>query len=789
MAPDHLKSASDLHMAMADLTAKAEGGETTIKTGKTRNGKTPRETTAKISFQGDLDATPTAKNVQNNPVTGTGTIIDDFTKKFLNETVPVEKDPESLMPDFPTPISNERIGGKLKHYLLNWKLITNDLFTLNVIQNGYKPQLKEKPPLVRNPAPHEYDLNEEHLQALDAEVDNFLQNNVIEPVQDLNSPGFYSCLFVRPRSNDSPNRWRCIFDISQLNKYLVAPRFRMESANSIRNLLKLNNYAVKIDLSDAFLHVPLHPSFKKYMRFFHRGKAYQFRTICFGANFSPYIFSYLINSVMKFFHKYNIDIAAYLDDMINQHPVPATLKHQINYVAQVLSFLGWTVNFKKSILEPLQLMDYIGLHLEFQTGKVYPPQDRWDKIQLLATEFLTLTSATAKKWCSLLGLLTSCQDLTPMGRLWLRPLQNHLNQYWWNRKKLYIKIPVDSMCKHAITWWLNPANVMTGVPWTHPPPDLTIYTDSSDTGWGGTLDNQKVSGKWDQTFVMEHINLKELMAVWKTILHFQHQLSGKSILVASDNTSTVCYLNKLGGTKSQKLLDLTVKILLWCQDHNIHLRARHIPGRFNVISDQLSRLDQIITTEWSIHHNVIDQISKTWENPLIDLFATKYNHKLPVYFSPVPDNQAQAVDAMSQDWSNLTAYAYPPQALLQQVLNKIRDQPCTVYLIAPAWSSRSWYPSLLSLLVDKPRKITPHPKLLKQPLSGIFHKNPGQLDLHVWKLSGNVSKQKGFLRAQPKASQSDVEALQIGYMRSSGKNTPVGVINGKLITSTSLNNK
>ena len=398
----------------------------------------------------------------------------------------METNYDLILPNFPIPIAKEEpVGGKLQNYIANWELITQDSYALSVIKHGYMPQFKNKPPLVRNPPPYEYNLQDEHLQALDIEVENFLDQNVIEPVNNLNSPGFYSCLFVRPKSNDSPDKWRCIFDISQLNKYLIAPRFRMESTKSIRNLLKLNNFCVKLDLSDAFLHVPLHPSFRKYMRFFHRGKAYQFRTICFGANFSPYIFSYLINITMKFFHSYNIDIAAYLDDMLSQHPVSVTLKKQILYVVQVLSYLGWTVNFKKSILEPDQLIDYIGLHIDMVLGMVYPPLDRWQKIQNLAAQFMQQEVATAKQWCSLLGLLTSCQDLTSMGRLWLRPLQTHLNSYWPNRKNLHTKVPITASCKQAITWWLQYPNVMTGVKWTDPPPELTIYTDNSDQGWGG----------------------------------------------------------------------------------------------------------------------------------------------------------------------------------------------------------------------------------------------------------------------------------------------------------------
>ena len=714
------------------------------------------------------------------------TIIENFTKEHLNNTIPASTTPNLILPQFHPPISNGGVGCKLQRHFHNWTLITNDQMALEVIKHGYLPKFKEHPPLVQNPAPFEYESNETQKLAIDTELHHFLENGVIEPVKDLNSPGYYSCVFVHPRSNDSPNKWRLIFDISNLNKFLIAPRFKMESTTTVRHFLKLNHFAVKLDLSDAFLHVPLHKSFRKYMRFFHRGKAYQFRSICFGANFSPYIFSYLINTVMKFFHKLSIDICAYLDDMLAQHLVSSIMATQINFVVQVMSHLGWTVNLVKSILDPRQLMDYIGLHINFVNGMVYPPQDRWEKIQTLCTQFLAADQATAQQWSSLLGLLTSCQDITHMGRLWIRPLQFQVNQYWINRQNLWTVIPISPECKQAITWWTNKSNVMDGVPWTYPDPQVTLYSDSSTQGWGGTMENQKVSGKWTPDFAQQHINVKELQAAWETMQHFLPHIKNKSVMIATDNTSTVCYLNKLGGTKSTTLFNLTVKVLLWCQQHNITLRARHIPGRFNVVSDQLSRMGQIVTTEWSIHPSVIDHISLLWEKPQVDLFATQYNAKLPLYYSPVPDPKALGVDSMSHPWNSLIGYAYPPQALLQKVLNKVKTDQSIVYLIAPAWSSRSWFPTLLSLLTDYPRKIKPVKKLLKQPLSNIFHQSPQILNLHAWKLSGNISHTRAFQKALPTASPRDVEMLQTGSMRQGGESTVIGVINGKLIHSKSL---
>ena len=75
-------------------------------------------------------------------------------------------------------------------------------------------------------------------------------------------------------------------------------------------------------------------------------------------------------------------------------------------------------------------------------------------------------------------------------------------------------------------------------------------------------------------------------------------------------------------------------------------KARHIPGHLNVIADKLSRLGQTIQTEWSLPE-IFQKLCTKWHRPQIDLFATRFNHKLPQFVSPVPDSLAVAVDALT----------------------------------------------------------------------------------------------------------------------------------------------
>ena len=176
--------------------------------------------------------------------------------------------------------------------------------------------------------------------------------------------------------------------------------------------------------------------------------------------------------------------------------------------------------------------------------------------------------------------------------------------------------------------------------------------------------------------------------------------AGQDVLVELDNSTAVAYLNKQGGTRSCRLCRLATLILLRCDDHGMTLRARHIPGVRNVIADALSRRGEIAQGEWNINRQVFLRLCNLWGTPTVDLFATRYNFRLTLHISPVPDVRAMAVDAMSLNWKGMWGYAYPPLALLPLVLRKNRQHLCEVILIASLWPEARWFIPLLQLLVD-----------------------------------------------------------------------------------------
>ena len=163
------------------------------------------------------------------------------------------------------------------------------------------------------------------------------------------------------------------------------------------------------------------------------------------------------------------------------------------------------------------------------------------------------------------------------------------------------------------------------------------------------------------------------------------------------------------------------------------------------MADLLSRSNQVQSTEWSLHPQVFKQICQKWFTPHVDLFATHLNHKLPLYVSPVPDPKTWDIDALNINWTGLTAYAYPPMALLHRVIQKIRQCYCLIIVVAAGWPGMSWFWDLVQLSTEIPLQLPVSTTLLKQSHNYVFHSNPQHLNLQAWCLGVDSSKNKASL--------------------------------------------
>ena len=72
--------------------------------------------------------------------------------------------------------------------------------------------------------------------------------------------------------------------------FLLVERFKMETPEAIRASLILGEWVLSIDLSDTYLHIPIHPNSRKYIRFCHDSQVFQFTSLPFSLAMAPQVF-------------------------------------------------------------------------------------------------------------------------------------------------------------------------------------------------------------------------------------------------------------------------------------------------------------------------------------------------------------------------------------------------------------------------------------------------------------------------------------------------------------------
>ena len=98
-------------------------------------------------------------------------------------------------------------------------------------------------------------------------------------------------------------------------------------------------------------------------------------------------------------------------------------------------------------------------------------------------------------------------------------------------------------------------------------PQLDLWSNASDVGWGAHLSGQVVSGLWSHEEIHSSINQRELLAIFYALQHFLPLVCNTSVAVFADNTTALAYLKNQGGTRSAVLNQTAQDLLRWAELH------------------------------------------------------------------------------------------------------------------------------------------------------------------------------------------------------------------------------
>ncbi|KAG1137376.1 hypothetical protein G6F38_011359 [Rhizopus arrhizus] len=234
-------------------------------------------------------------------------------------------------------------GGRLTHFYKYWTQTTSHPFPLSVIKEGYKIQFATRPiPWKINPL----NLDPTEQQAANEAVQKFLAAGIIE-IMPNQSNDFLSKFFtIQEKTKRRP-----ILNCQRLNQNVQCEHFKMEGVPALRELIEQGDFMCKIDLKDAYTVVPIHPESRKYLTFKNEGVVYQYRSLAFGLNVAPRLFSKLMRYAVEPLRQEGIRLVYYLDDICllskTKEDLHITVKKSIHTIPDT-GILGVPIQYQKN---------------------------------------------------------------------------------------------------------------------------------------------------------------------------------------------------------------------------------------------------------------------------------------------------------------------------------------------------------------------------------------------------------------------------------------------------------
>lgn len=565
---------------------------------------------------------------------------------------------------------------------------------------------------------------------VDQEIKLLLASGAIS--QSIDVPHCVSPVGCVPKKN---NDFRLIVDLRDLNCYCRSPSFVAENIETVCNLMSDGDDLYTVDLKNGFHHLSVDVEHRKYLGIYWKNTYYTWNVLPFGLSASPYFFQKCLRPVVEYLRSQGLKLVFYVDDCILMVEEALSSKH-LAVLLDTLARLGWIINEDKSHLTPSKSVEYIG-YIVCTAGPggrpwLKIPQRRIRKLRYALKRAIEKRLIPARRLAGIAGQCIAMTKVLIPGKLLLRNVYKVLRQKSSWQDNLLL---TDEAVKD-LRWWEKALSAWNGCPITPKTIDVQITTDASSSGWGAFMGDSKAAGFWNHRVSRQSSNYRELLTILLAVQSFRAQLRGKRVQVLSDNITAIAYVNHLGGT-STDLTSLAKAIWAEAYINQIHLVCNHIAGVKNVVADALSRLSPIY--EWRLHPGMFRVLEDHWGPHTIDRFASLTTTQLQRYNSRYWDPLCSGVDALAQqNWASENNFVNPPFRLIQQVLDIVETQRCSITLIAPLWRAQPWFNRLLRLSIAPPIPIpmnkaamwlmTPVPEPLRNR----------RWKIYAWRLSGQT---------------------------------------------------
>lgn len=241
-------------------------------------------------------------------------------------------------------------------------------------------------------------------------------------------------------------------------------------------MIQPNYYLLSIDLSDAFLHIAMHPDSRRFLRFQWKSQLYQYSTTAFNLSTVPFVFTKICRPILKWARTQGIRISAYLDDWILMAKTKDQALQHGQQVIDELQRLGWIINLKKSILQPTQHLEHLDFCLNTKTMTASLPTKKLQDLRRSIKQILDHPQRQTPRMIHSVTMQIQAATFAIFpARLYTRHLLYYKNQVVKTEKDWDQQTPINQESLQKLDWWYHNLKTWNGRSFLRTTPKKTVF--------------------------------------------------------------------------------------------------------------------------------------------------------------------------------------------------------------------------------------------------------------------------------------------------------------------------
>jgi hypothetical protein len=401
--------------------------------------------------------------------------------------------------------------------------------------------------------------------------------------------------------------------------------------------MKPRSFMAGLDFQDCFFHWKVHADSRRWLGLRHpiTGCLGVFLFVPFGLGPAPGINDRNVAEVIRVAknHVSEVEVTAFVDDLRLFNPSALELSEaddcklltlKLLEFKDICEVMGMSVHSKPGkLIWPTQSISWLGWEVSSVTMKITMQPEKitkgitlvYDLLQRATNNIPIKAKEAMATWGFLNFIAAILKQAQPFGRELGRCIvEAQVFQAWSSGRRHYNPvITLSPLAQSDLLWWLQMFSLdpyrqihhISGVSfiWHSKLPNLDSFRmqawnagllvilgldASSSIGWGATMGEHQIQGRWSPEESNLHINWKELKAYHLALEQWGQLSAHKIIFVKSDNAAAIHYINS-GRGRMAPLSTLAKQIRLLEVQLSIESVAIHVPGKLNVTPDALSR--------------------------------------------------------------------------------------------------------------------------------------------------------------------------------------------------------